>query len=139
MAAVTGTVSATVIQSRPSMKLTRLTNHRPASSRIARSIQSGQPGTSLRLSEAVKMMMATAAPCSNSRGGTAIDLMSSAKPVTAMNSVAAKIASGIFSSGAPVPIMMAAVASSVAAITAMPAPCGVGTRCDERAFGRASA
>ncbi len=28
---------------------------------------------------------------------------------------------------------------AVAAITAMPAPCGVGTRCDDRAFGRASA
>jgi hypothetical protein len=29
--------------------------------------------------------------------------------------------------------------ASVAATTAMPPPCGVGSRCDERAFGRAMA
>ena len=32
-----------------------------------------------------------------------------------------------------------ATAPSVAATTAMPPPCGVGVRCDERAFGLASA
>ena len=44
-AAVTGTASATVIRSSPSMKLTRLTNQRPASRSRARSIQSGSAGT----------------------------------------------------------------------------------------------
>ena len=32
-----------------------------------------------------------------------------------------------------------AVANTVAAITAMPPPCGVGVVCDDRALGRASA
>ena len=35
--------------------------------------------------------------------------------------------------------MMPPATSSVAAITAMPAPCGVGMRCEDRAFGLASA
>ena len=43
-AAVTGTVSATVIQSSPSMKLTRLTNHSVPISRMARSATSGRNG-----------------------------------------------------------------------------------------------
>ena len=42
---VTGTTSATVIQSMPSMKFVRLTNHRHASSSSARSIHQGSIGT----------------------------------------------------------------------------------------------
>ena len=40
---------------------------------------------------------------------------------------------------APANAMTVTAAISVAAITAMPAPCGVGMRWDERAFGLASA
>ena len=96
---MTGTASATVIQSSPSMKLTRFTNQRPASKSRPRSIQSGQVATILTVSGVVKRTAATAAPCSNSRGSTGIDLMSSANPTTAMNSVAAKIAGGMLRAG----------------------------------------
>ena len=47
-AAVTGTTSATVIQSMPSMKLTRLTNHTPPTSRIANSSVRGSCGIMLK-------------------------------------------------------------------------------------------
>ena len=79
------------------------------------------------------------APAAVSRGSTGMDLTSSAKPTAAMNSVAPKTATGIFISAVPAKAMTAPATSSVAAITAMPAPCGVGTRCEERAFGLASA
>src|SRR5947207_10594241 len=51
IAAVIGTTSATVIQSSPSMKLTRFTNQRPASKSRPRSIQSGAAGAILRSEE----------------------------------------------------------------------------------------
>ena len=82
IAPVIGTTSATVIQSSPSMKLTRFTNQRPASRSRPRSIQSGQGGTIRRSPGAVKMIAPTANACSNSRGSTGIDLRSSAKPTS---------------------------------------------------------
>ena len=65
--------------------------------------------------------------------------MSSAKPTAAMNRVAPKTATGIFIRPVPASAMTAAATISVAAITAMPAPCGVGMRWEDRAFGFASA
>ena len=121
------------------MKLTRFTNHRPASNSRPRSSQSGQAGTIRRFSGAARITAATASPCSSSRGTTGIELTSSAKPTAAMNSVAPKTATGIFMSAVPASAMAAAATISVAAITAMPAPCGVGIRWEERAFGFASA
>ena len=59
--------------------------------------------------------------------------------MAAMNSVAPNTATGIFISAAPANAMTTTAAISVAAITAMPPPCGVGIRCEERAFGLASA
>ena len=56
-----------------------------------------------------------------------------------MNSVAPNAATGIFISAAPAKAMTVTAVTSVAAITAMPAPCGVGIRWEERAFGLASA
>jgi len=49
IAPVIGTTSATVIQSSPSMKLTRFTNQRPASKKSPRSIQSGQAGNNPKI------------------------------------------------------------------------------------------
>ena len=77
--------------------------------------------------------------CSVSRSDTGRDLRSSAKPTIAMNSDAPKTAPRILESIVPALAMIAPATSSVAAITAMPAPCGVGMRWEERAFGRASA
>ena len=56
-----------------------------------------------------------------------------------MNSEAAKTATGIVSATVPIPAITAPATTSVAAITAMPAPCGIGMRCEDRAFGVASA
>ena len=121
------------------MKLTRFTNHRPASNSKPRSSQSGQAGTIRKLSGAARITAATANPCSSSRGTTGMEWTSSAKPTAAMNSVAPKTATGIFISAAPANAMAVTAAISVAAITAMPPPCGVGIRWEERAFGLASA
>ena len=56
-----------------------------------------------------------------------------------MNSVAPNTTPGTFISAAPASAMTAAATISVAAITARPAPCGVGKRWEDRAFGFASA
>ncbi len=56
-----------------------------------------------------------------------------------MNSVAPKTAKGMLASPVPTSAMEAAATTSVAATTAMPAPCGVGMRWEDRAFGFASA
>ena len=61
------------------------------------------------------------------------------KPMMAMKSVAPKTASGIFTPARPAKVIRVAATTSVAAITAMPAPWGVGMRCDDRALGLASA
>ena len=79
------------------------------------------------------------APAAASRGSTGIELTSSAKPTAAMNSVAPNSATGSMRSGVTALAMIAPATTTVAPITAMPPPCGVGTRCDERAFGLASA
>ena len=118
------------------MKLTRLTNQRPASSRKARSIQSGQAGMMRRSAGATKRIAPTATACSNRRGSTGMDLMSSAIPTSAMKKVAPNSTTG---AGKPSTTAAVPLTASAADITAMPAPCGVGTRCEERAFGRASA
>ncbi len=62
--------------------------------------------------------------------------MSSAIPTSAMKMVAPNSTTGAakLSTTAAVPLT-----ANAADITAMPAPCGVGMRCEERAFGRASA
>src|SRR5437773_6289299 len=137
--AVIGTTSATVIQTSPSMKLTRFTNQRPASNSRPRSIQSGQAGTILTSPGIVKRIVPTATACSISRGSTGMDLTSSANPTMAMNSDAAKIAVTTFKFTASAYAVMAPATTRVVPITAMPAPCGVGIRCDDRAFGFASA
>ena len=93
-AAVTGTTSATVIQSRPSMKLTRLTNQSPASTRRPRSTQNGTDGAMRRSLGLVSTIAPTASACSKSRGSTGTGLMSSAKPSAAMNRAAPKSPAG---------------------------------------------
>src|SRR5580692_7119542 len=140
-AAVIGTTSATVIQSRPSMKLTRLTNHSPPTINTKRSIQSGMNGALRKVSGKVQITSATLSACSRKRGATPIGRMSSATPTAAIRITATRsgnkdvkvAAAGADQQRAP------AAAMIVAATTAAPPPCGVGTVCDERAFGLASA
>ena len=140
-AAVIGTTSATVIQSRPSMKLTRLTNQSPPRTRSKRSIQIGANGATRSSSGKAKITSATLNACSTKRGVTPIGRMSSAAPTAAMTITAAR--SGNNETGAEAAEAdrkrAPAAAMMVAAITAMPPPCGVGSRCEERALGLASA
>ena len=80
------------------------------------------------------------APAAAAAAAPGSNVTSSAKPTPAMNSVAPKTASGnLHRRTRRHKAMTAPAAISVAAITAMPAPCGVGMRCDDRAFGLASA
>lgn len=130
-AAVTGTTSATVIRSSPSMKFTRFTNHIPASRITPRSSASGNAGTMRAVSGAVNTTVPTAAACSTSRTSTGSDLMSSANPTSAIATVAPTSAGGIATSAK---LPQADATSRVAEITAMPAPCGVGMRCEDRAL-----
>src|SRR5262249_11099163 len=139
IAAVTGTASATVIQSSPSMKLTRLTNQTPANRNNARPIQTEHAGTILKSAGADKTRTPTAIACKKSLGKTGIGLMSSTRPTAAMNSDEPNSATGIRRSAVLAEVMATPAAASVAARTPIPAPWGVGTRCDERAFGFASA
>src|SRR5262249_30814937 len=142
IAPVIGTVSATVIQSIPSMKLVRLTNQTPPRRRPARSIHHGSAG---RTRESAGMKVSTrptAAHCSARRRPTGSGRMSSMAPAVASTSAA--IVSARNSLGGPGTVMPKSAAPSqaaanVAMITAAPPPCGVGSRCEERAFGRASA
>ena len=126
-AAVTGTTSATVIQSRPSMKLTRLTNQSPASTRRPRSTQNGTDGAMRRSLGLVSTIAPTASACSKSRGSTGTGLMSSAKPSAAMNKAAPKSPAGKIEPASGMKAKARPATTSVAAITAMPAPCGVGS------------
>ena len=88
---LTGTNSATVIQSMPSMKLVRLTNHRQASSSSARSTHHGSTGTTRSSAGRPASTMPTASACRTSRGATSMrpDIVGQA-PTAAMNAVAAK-------------------------------------------------
>ncbi len=70
IAALTGTTSATVIQSSPSMKFTRFTNHNPPMTSAARSIHQGRNGTTRISSGSAKTTVATASACSRKRGTT---------------------------------------------------------------------
>ena len=88
--AVTGTTSATVIQSMPSMKLVRLTNQSMARPSSARSSQEGRNGMARNSSGSAASTIATATACKTSRGITAIERTSSIAPTTAMKTVAAR-------------------------------------------------
>jgi hypothetical protein len=76
--------------------------------------------------------------CTISRGSARMVTISSTAPITASRiaepSRASIPASMLWTNANPI-----SAAISVAAITPMPPPCGVGTTCAERAFGRASA
>ena len=86
-----------------------------------------------------KITAVTASAWSASRGTTPSGRMSSAAPTHAMTTAAPKTAtSGVAGETARLN-RPNAVAAMVAAMTAMPPPCGVGVRCDDRAFGFASA
>jgi len=84
---------------------------------------------------------ATAKVCSTSRGAGAIGRLSAMTPTAAIRSTAAKMTT----SGQALPLTFPRKnktppeMKSVAPITAMPPPCGVGILWDERAFGFASA
>ena len=140
-AAVTGTTSATVIQSMPSMKLTRLTNQMPASSRHARSSHHGMTGKMRSAAGSAAITMATAAACKTSRGTTSSGRMSSVTPTMARPSTAASVTASCRGSPNSPGAKTSAPATTimVVAITAMPPPCGVGAKCDERALGGAKA
>ena len=139
---VIGTNSATVIQSMPSMKLVRLTNHRQASSSSARSTHHGSSGTTR-----------SSAGKARDHDGDGERLQQKPRrhldgpdivgaPTTAMNAAAANTSQSEAGSNAGSfrPIATAPAATPmVAAMTAMPPPCGVDLRCDERALGCASA
>ncbi len=134
---LTGTNSATVIQSMPSMKLVRLTNHKQASSSSARSTHHGSTGTTRSSEGRPASTIPTANACRTSRGATPMLRTSSQAPTAAMNAAAAKTRpSEPGSNDGSGPIARAPAATAiVAAMTAMPPPCGVDLRCDERALG----
>src|SRR6185437_561575 len=137
--AVTGTTSATVIQSMPSMKFTRLTNQSKARPSSARSSQKGNGGTSRSSPGSATMTIVTAAACRNSRGRTAMVRTSSTAPTTATTTVAVRTSHRAELPMPPIRKEVPVTTTNVAAITAKPPPCGVGTLCDDRALGRASA
>jgi len=129
-AAVTGITSATVIQSIPSMKLTRFTNQSPPSSIRMRSNHQGSCDTMRRSAGNAAIMTATATVCSKSLGEASSGRMSSVTPIAASPIVHAKIRESCEGScnrsGANKAVP--ATEAIVAAITAIPAPCGVGSR-----------
>src|SRR5256885_473122 len=131
---VIGTNSATVIQSMPSMKLVKLTNQRHASSSSARSIHHGNIGTTRNSAGRLASMKPTATVCSRRRGATSIVQRSSAAPTSDKNTVAANTSQ---SDAGSLRLMVAALAAtaSAAMITAIPPPCGVDWRWDDREFG----
>ncbi|MHC2735112.1 hypothetical protein ACVMFA_000873 [Bradyrhizobium liaoningense] len=118
------------------MKLTRFTNQTPARTMRPRSSASGSAGTMRAVSGAVNTTAPTQAACSTSRTSMGSDFMSSANPTSAISTVA-PISTGGIATFAQTAQSEATI--RVAPITAMPAPCGVGMRCEDRAFGRASA
>jgi hypothetical protein len=138
-AAVIGITSATVIQSSPSMKFTRLTNQSAASSSKPRSIQRGRSGVICSVGGRANRIAAILTACSSSRGVTEIGRRSSIAPMVAIRIVAPN---STHSAGVAETERLAIehpATSSATDITAMPAPCGVGTLWDDRAFGRAIA
>jgi hypothetical protein len=143
MAPVTGTTSATVIQSMPSMKLVRLMNQIPARRINPRSIHQGSIATRRSSAGSAAITMPTATPCRRRRDSGVRPLMSSTAPTTASSAAAAVSARNWLVSlveNALVEIAQPAQATvNVAMMTAAPPPCGVASRCDERAFGRAKA
>src|SRR5262249_12337100 len=84
-----GTASATVIQSMPSMKLTRLTNHSPATISPARSIAIGTTGTARSSAGIVHTVSVTATACTARRHIGAIGNISSTAPTTVKSATAA--------------------------------------------------
>ena len=84
---MTGTSSATVIQSMPSMKLVRLTNHRQAMSRSTRSIHQGSIGSTRRCRGKLARIRIVQSVCRKRRGATSTVQMSSAAPTSAMHPV----------------------------------------------------
>jgi hypothetical protein len=83
MALVAGTNSATVIQSIPSMKLTRLTNHRPPRNRQPRSIHRGRGGRICQSAGSAAMIAATTMHCIARRDVACSDRISSIAPMAA--------------------------------------------------------
>ena len=86
--AVTGTTSATVIQSMPSMKLTRLTNQTPPSSSSARSSGQGSCGTTRNSAGSAAITIPTARICMSRRGAGPSPRMSSIAPTSASSTAA---------------------------------------------------
>src|SRR6516162_10224554 len=90
-ATVIGTASTTVIQSRPSMKFTRLTNHNvPTSSKMC-SHHQGKSGSSCSSGGNVASAAVTAKLCSTSRGAAVTGYLSAIAPTAAISSTAAKM------------------------------------------------
>ncbi len=139
--ALSGTISATVIQSSPSMKLTTFTSQTPPTRMTPRSSHHGSPGETRISAGRVEITVATAAICRIRRGIASIGLRSSTIPTTARPTVAAAIieSRGKSSLCRGRKMITAEATRSVAAITATPAPCGVGIVWDDRIFGFTSA
>ena len=136
-----GTTSTTVIQSMPSMKLTRFTNQSIARNIRARSTHQGRIEKICKSGGSIATTTSTAMACNSSRGKASSGRMSSVTPtkasaITLANTTASRNGSP---KEAGVNTAAAAIAIVVAAITAMPPPCGVGWRCEERALGLAKA
>ncbi len=141
-APVIGTASATVIQSMPSMKFTRLTNHTPSRTRQARSIQSGSVDASRVSAGSSTTTRPTASNCTSRRGAGESVWMSSSKPISVSNPMAAVSVDSKVSVPAgngPASAAASHVTINVASTTPRPPPWGVGSRCDERSTGCASA
>ena len=138
---LTGTTSATVIQSMPSMKLTRLTNQIVPMNSRNRSIHHGKNVAMRRSWGRAAITMTAASACSSRRGATGIRWVSAPIPTATSNAVAASTQSKwmvLSESTLRVDSTNAKVTPMVAAITAMPPPCGVALTCDERALAWAS-
>jgi hypothetical protein len=82
---------------------------------------------------------ATASVCSTSRGAAPRPRMSSITPTSASASAATLSTANWVAPARPDTATPIHRPTSAAATTAMPPPCGVGSRCEERAFGRAKA
>jgi hypothetical protein len=123
------------------MKFTRLTNHSvPTNSRM-RSVHQGSIGTSRSSGDSVLKAAITAKLCNISRGAGAIGRLSAITPTAAIRITAenSTMSDNAFALSAARENNAAPDTMRVAATTAMPPPCGVGSLCDERAFGSATA
>ena len=107
----------------------------------ARSTHSGSHGTTRNAAGSAASTTITAIACSSSRGQMPSGRMSSMAPTPASATAPARMTAMRSGSSKPpgVNTNTPAATTIVAATTAMPPPCGVGARCEERAFGRASA